>query len=552
MFMKLLRFFFPAILFITCATGADNKVAVIIVLDGVPFSIFQKILPFCKGGFKELFQQGIVYDNACYPYAALVTGPGHTTLNTGALPRDHGIIDNSWVTKDGRLIRCDEGDPVKAAVFNGDGVHKYGKSPEHMLVDGVSEQLRLAATKKERAIVTSLSNKSRAAVCMAGTMGEALWCDDETNQLTSSKYYFDKLPSWVISFNKSVRPTIQSWDLVFSKNHDAYAMVHNATNAVIPSLAGGRKKLWQKDPRYTEELFEILPASVEYLAQAATYALQQHLKQNPKNILLWTSFSATDKIAHLFGPDSLDYIDMLYHLDAVLGKFMATIRKLVGKRDLLFVFTADHGQLPMVEVLQQRGFPLARRINTEEIRIKLNDHINKQYGLTELIIKIDAPWVFLNEQLLQQNAVQKQQEIIALITQELASTPGIRAVWTIDQLQALPSQPHDWISRFKNQVLPGRSGRIIFQVEPYTYAAPYPSGTGHSSPYNYSTQVPLIWYIPKDGDVEGAHVQEQVWLAQVAPSLSKFFGVPRPSAALYPVLPQAAYLQEEKCGLSSW
>ena len=58
-----------------------------------------------KNGWNLFLKQGVHYTDCYYEYANLVTGPGHSTIGTGAYTDGHGIPVNDWYekTSDGKL-----------------------------------------------------------------------------------------------------------------------------------------------------------------------------------------------------------------------------------------------------------------------------------------------------------------------------------------------------------------------------------------------------------------------------------------------------------------
>src|SRR5688500_11404557 len=48
-----------------------------------------------NGGFKRILNQGFSFENTFIPYAPSVTGAGHATIYTGAVPAVHGIVGNN-------------------------------------------------------------------------------------------------------------------------------------------------------------------------------------------------------------------------------------------------------------------------------------------------------------------------------------------------------------------------------------------------------------------------------------------------------------------------
>lgn len=517
----------------------ESRLAVVVVLDGCPWQSLCDIKPFVTGGFKYFFDQGTVYQNARYPYAGLSTGPGHTTIATGALPRDHGIVDNSWRDKNNIRVACDDADSDQAAVFAPDGFYDYGKSAENIRVDGIGDQLVVASTRHKKNRVYAIAYKSRAAICMAGKAGKAFWFDPcIPERITSSKAYFQKLPDWVEEYNKQQKKEL-SWNLVFgSHNHVAYSIVKNPPyqELGLPTLmertAGFEKKI-------LERYFEYSPASVEATFAGATILLKKALEEDGGDILIMISISGTDKLGHIYGPQSLEFIDLLYHVDIELKKcidsaYQATVQH-GYEYPPLCILTADHGQLPIVELLNDEGFDGARRINEYALTEKLNKKVEKEIGVKKLIKKINSPWVNFNKMVFK-NMDRKQQSIAKkIVCKKLKKIDGFADAWSYPELLQIPTQPEDWLSLYKNQLAPGRTADVIFQVAPYTYVTKYKTGTGHNAPYEYSSHVPLICVAPNQ--LPHTYFDEKVYITQLAPTLAHYFGVQKPSAALYDALP---------------
>ncbi len=179
------------------------KVTVIIIVDQFAAHFIPKLGPYMKGGLKFLSEEGTSYLNAFFNHAMPGTGPGHTLLATGTFGSFHGIVNNYWFDKEGKKINFDHDDSPNAAVFAPDGsVYPFGKSAHNILADTLADQLILHSYPHATNSVWTISLKSRAAIASAGRLGKALWLDKKSGSFTSSKAYFDKLPSWVSTFNK--------------------------------------------------------------------------------------------------------------------------------------------------------------------------------------------------------------------------------------------------------------------------------------------------------------------------------------------------------------
>ena len=182
-------------LYVSVSTAQPPQLTIVIVIDQCAYRNLDKVRPFLRGGLRFLCDEGIFYTHIYVPYAWPATGPGHTTLNTGTLPKTHGIINNAWMNENGQRVNCDDDDSQQAAVLGLHGVQSYGKSPHNIMVDGLSDQLVLQDQQHKNYQVWSISLKSRSAITTANKLGKAIWFDTTTGSFTSSKAYFNKLPS---------------------------------------------------------------------------------------------------------------------------------------------------------------------------------------------------------------------------------------------------------------------------------------------------------------------------------------------------------------------
>ncbi len=113
--------------------------------------------------------------------------------------------------------------------------------------------------------------------------------------------------------------------------------------------------------------------------------------------------------------------------------------------------------------------------------------------------------------------------------------PGIKSVWTYDQLLNSNPLPTDHMYFFKRQLYPGRSGQIIIQTQPYVQLTDNSTGTSHCTPYEYDTHVPLMFY--QRNVFEERVIEQKVWTLQLANTLAYLLGTNKPSASTMDVLP---------------
>jgi len=133
---------------------------------------------------------------------------------------------------------------------------------------------------------------------------------------------------------------------------------------------------------------------------------------------------------------------------------------------------------------------------------------------------------------------QKRKALFSTIQDTLLNTTYIKRAWAYEQLKNAVFDLYTPEYKLQQQLYPGRSGNIIFQMAPYCQVSQYSSGTTHETPYDYDTHVPLVMY--QKGSVERKIINETVLTLQVAPTIAHLMQVPKPSACTFSILPGIA------------
>ena len=195
----------------------------------MPASVYDRFGP---GGFRYLYENGVVYENAHHRHANTETVVGHATLATGADPADHGMIGNIWFDRElGRAVYNIEDDRY-TLTGEGGGVDKDvevdptqkvagtdGRSPAALLTTTFSDELALSTNGKAK--IFGVSVKDRGAVTMAGHAGKAFWFSKAKGGFVTSTYYYDAYPAWVDAWNRSGFPQAYAgtnWDLLHDRS----------------------------------------------------------------------------------------------------------------------------------------------------------------------------------------------------------------------------------------------------------------------------------------------------------------------------------------------
>lgn len=528
------------LLFFCAPLQAQKKprLTVVMVVDQFAYSYIRKLSPHLKYGLKFLMNQGIVYENAYFPHANPSTAPGHTGLNTGCTADYHGIIGNFFCSPTGERVACDDDSAKKCAVINPrGGIYDYGKGPAHIMVDGISDQFVLTSQPGAPRVSLSLAIKSRAAICTANKLGKAIWFDTKSGMFTSSKYYYEQLPEWLSSFNqKKGAHTLKNvrWPLFYPRKSEAYQFkdIDNYTYSNHAPIAGKTISFNQADGFAA---FEHTPAANQLLLDLAFYCIKKHINRTScQEMLLWVCLSPLDFIGHDYGPQSREAIDMIYHLDCQISRFMDQLAEHLKRTDVLYVLTADHGVSPIPELLNKEGYPSACRLDYSQIIEELNGLCKEKSGTDDLVCSCLSSNIYFKN-VFQELPSAQQKELLQSSKEKISSLPGVKKVWTFDELKNSCFDAESIESFYKKQLYPGRSGSLIIQPFPYCLPDEFKKGTGHRTPYQPDTHVPLILY--QKNNIEKRIIYEKVWTLQLAPSLAHLLRIPRPSACLYPLLP---------------
>lgn len=519
------------------------KVTIVCVIDQLAHRSIKKHWPFLTGGIKKLLSQGLVYSNARYPHARPATATGHTALSTGTYANRHGVMSNNWpdpVTgKD--VSACDDPDSL---IFSPTGFYPKGKSASHIMADGLSEHCKNHA-------VISMSLKARAAIGMGTKGAESVWFDIRGGQFTTSTAFSKRLPIWVKTFNDLVCSRIQkrhqtTWNLRYPIDHEAYqyALIDDER------FAGHKESLLDKPqpiPAPNKEkafdAFTYTPDANRLLLLLARHALNYSANEKPhKPILLWLSMSSLDFVGHVYGPDSRESVDTLYHIDAQLDAFITSVEKRFGRTNCAWVLTGDHGVMSIPELLRTQGIPGAQRLITNDVIAQLNQSIYRYFNIKNMVLAFDTPDIWFNPEKWRGCPDKTKRAVADHVKHYMLAIPGIKHAWRYDELLDGSAfahyDRHDRAHWFAKQYYPGRSGQVVCQVHPYTYITEYPTGTSHCTPYDYDVHVPLGISWPSH--ISDQTVDAWVSMLQVSPTLAQLLEVNAPTHADSGVLPGLA------------
>lgn len=147
------------------------------------------------GGFRRIMEEG-KSSMADYNYIYSQTGVDQSTIYTGLLPSEHGVISHGWFDRLRNKRQSNVAAPDYKLIGEEEG---EGLSPDRLqaLTLGCAMKMNNAFSK-----VYSISVNGEEAVLSGGSCANmAFWLSEKNGKWISSDYYADSLPGWLNDFN---------------------------------------------------------------------------------------------------------------------------------------------------------------------------------------------------------------------------------------------------------------------------------------------------------------------------------------------------------------
>ncbi len=501
------------------------------------------------GGFRYLWENGIVYRNAHHAHANTETIVGHATLATGAHPSGHGMVGNLWFDRETGFITYNVEDSDYRLLTVGADVNEEaeidptqraarseGRSPAAILVSTFSDELR--SNTGGNAKVVGVSVKDRGAISMAGHAGTAYWFSKAGGEFVTSTYYMDQYPDWVTTFNGK-RPAEQfantSWNLM----HDqaSYLFAETDDREWETDVAGfGRvfpHEYGDGTSRYFTTWLTLSPAGDKLVLDFAKRALiEEHLGQDDVTDFLGVSFSTTDYVGHVFGPSSLEGEDNILQLDRTLADLLTYVDEHVGLDNTLIVLSADHGGPDTPGYLNSLGIPAGYVDPDSWDSAAAIERVKKAFGISgELFETYSHPYLYISTEVKSRSDIDIE-ALESVIVDELSKFEGVSLAVSSTALRRGSLQDNDLMRSVVRNFHPKRSGDVYIVFEPNWFINDFDGLTvasTHGSPWRYDTYVPIVF---AGAGLIAQSVDRRVQTVDIAPTLSAFLGIKPPSGSV--------------------
>ncbi len=501
-----------------------------------------------QGGFRYLWESGVVYRNAHHGHANTETIVGHATLATGAQPAVHGMVANLWFDRetgfttynveDSRYHLLSQGADVDASTEidpTQRAARSDGRSPAAMLVTTFSDELR--SNTDGNAKVVGISVKDRGAISMAGHSGTAYWFSKANGEFVTSTYYLDRYPDWVNAWNgkKATQGYAdQQWQLLHPR--DSY-LFGDSDDRPWETDVGGFGRVFPHEygdgnSRYFTTLLTLSPAGDQLVLDFAKAALSaEQLGKDAVTDYLSISFSSTDYVGHVFGPSSLEAEDNILQLDRTLAELFAFVDTEVGLENTLIVLSSDHGGPDAPGYLKSLNIPAGYVDPDNWDKEAAIARIKDRFGISgELIEAYDHPYLYFSADIKNDKDIDHR-ALEAAVVDELSKFHGVSLAVSSSALRSGNLPDTELYRAVINNFNAKRSGDIFIVFEPNWFINDFDGLTvasTHGSPWNYDTYVPIVF---AGAGLKAQTVDRKVATIDVAATLSAYMGIKPPSGS---------------------
>jgi predicted AlkP superfamily pyrophosphatase or phosphodiesterase len=489
--------------------GANTRPAgppslvVLLTVDQFRGDYLDRFGPQLHGGLGRLARGGAWFTNAHHDHAITETAPGHATLLSGRFPRSTGIMAN-------RIGVDDDSAPLVSV--SGPG----GASPRRFVGTTLVDWLH-ASDSRSRTL--SVSMKDRGAILPVGKSRANVYWYYPDGRFTTSRYYRDSLPEWVMRFNARRLPQSfagKRWTPLLPdsayREPDSVSVEMGGVNFIFPHVI-------PNDDAQAASLIRVTPWMDEITLDFALDGLRAlSLGETSGTDVLAISLSATDLIGHGYGPDSKEMHDNILRLDRSLGVFLDSLFKLRDPSRVAIVLTGDHGIGTIPELVAKSVRPTPVRVDAMTLDTVLR-RLVAAAGIDSNLVEMDRQ-VVLSDRNALKNRQAALDSVLSAFALRARALPGIARV---DRFQDLfrADTVNDAIARRWVHQFPAESNvQLVITLTPFSIFSGLVAT--HGAPYDYDTHVPLIffgrWFVP-------GRYPEFVRTVDLAPTLAEILGV---------------------------
>ena len=487
------------------AVGAPTLV-VFITIDQLRGDYLARYDVQLTGGLHRLTTGGAVFANGFHDHAITETAPGHAATMSGRFPVHTGIVMNSQGvnTRDYPLL------------FQANGP---GAAPYRFIGTTLTDWL-VASDKRTK--VLSVSRKDRGAILPIGRSKQSVFWYSNDGEFTTSTWYADTLPQWVVKFNGAQVPQKsagRAWNLLRPAGDypepDDVPIESRGRDFVFPHLM-------PTDSVVAAATYVAFPWMDSLTLAFAMRGLDEmRLGVGPQVDLLAISLSTTDAVGHRFGPDSRELHDQILRLDRYLGAFLDSLFKVRDSTRIIIALTGDHGVTPMPGIHLYDPNQSGRVVSLDSLNQRLRAGLLAVGVEPAKAVSFDDGVLVVDRAYLRGTKVNAD-SLVSWFATEAKKVPG---VWRADRLKDLAKADTvaDDIARRWLHMFEPLTTNVALVVTLEKWSVWSLAGIAmHGSPHDNDASVPVLFWGPM---FRARHLPDVVRVVDMAPTLAEALGI---------------------------
>ncbi|MCD7936917.1 MAG: alkaline phosphatase family protein [Tannerellaceae bacterium] len=287
---------------------------------------------FGEGGFKRIFNNGVVYSNIRFEFSNIDQASAFATLYTGSNPNLNGITGNKKYDFNKRQ--------EVSILYDPDYIGNYTKenySPKNLMASTVGDELKIAS--KGRSDIYAIAPDAESAIISAGHAGNGAFWMDNLNGKWATTTFYKGLPWYVDRYNNgpeslSARLDQMVWSPALPlEKYDAFPYVldelpfkytfNERTVDCFPKL--------KTSPFINKEINRLALQFIEYGAFGT--------RSCPD--MLSVTYYGGNFLPLMDKEYTREIQDLYYQLDQDLAELLNAIDKKIGLKNTLIVFTGS-------------------------------------------------------------------------------------------------------------------------------------------------------------------------------------------------------------------
>ena len=491
------------------------RLAIIITVDGLQGGCLSAFMPkFGTGGFRRIITGGAYNPNGKCAYIPSGKCSDYASLSAGTVPAYHGMVaDRFFSTLDEEVISAL--DDARYESINS----ALTLSPKNLQTTTIADELKLA---DPRSRVYSIGLDPESAILMGGHLADcALWIDNGTALVATSKYYDAGLPDWAAKINTDNTVGLQMARF-WSPDIDMSSYMFPART--VPSFTGARPIFYQMDATApVEEQVRSLKRTPNVNAVIKALAIRalrdEALGSDDSPDLLCVEFNA--RHANEGYGLCAETEDMYLSLDRTIGELLDAIDISVGLDNVVIVLTGNHIEQSSPQRLASSRIN-SGTFNASRTMALLNSYLMALYGQGRWVSGYYARNIHLNRRLIEDSGIDFD-EIQSAAARLMLEFTGVHTAYTESRIQYVSGSDNDMATKLRNGHFKNRSGDVVFTLMPGWFEVDSEGNNiGVTSRFQSNVPIAVMGYEIPAG-------RTSMWYEDIVPTLCRILEIPAPN-----------------------